>query len=518
MTYEELGGGESLLLLVDGLSEVETKTADLVLDAVDQWAALGPATGTIVADRLVRRKVGPPRWQLATLGGVTTEAVERMLERTVDATEQGLLSSPMYLKVMLELAGSRLGSRSEAISRVLENASITQDDRGKLESLALKVYAVQKRRSFPLSWLEEAVTPARADLLIRSDIITVIDDGQVSFRHHLIHDYLASLAASRDPKIWGQDLFNALSLHSSSNDALVMLLEQVQGELRNVLIRSVYDWNLYAASYLLSRDRQVHGDTDASTEHEILALLGERRFDHYLATRRQVEDALVLHGGEVANAYLDADSLDEVLALAKSSLQNDAKYTAWLHTFLCEERPSPQGLISTLKLADGVEGWTAANVIRRLGLDASGRDQIVELAMSPVSVLRWRAVHALGVAGEGALETLFDRLANDEQSSVQYGALRSIVDQAYLSPRPAERASILRELAGHATLILNTRSLARELARILEVHAPPDDWSESVSPVLEAMLAVEQDTDELDRWRTVGSLLRLRGTKNDQAV
>jgi hypothetical protein len=292
-----------------------------------------------------------------------------------------------------------------------------------------------------------------------------------------------------------------------------MLLEQVQGELRNTLIRRVYDWNLYAASYLLSRDRQVYGDTEASTEHQILALLGERRFDHYLATRRQVEDALMLHGGEVAGAFLRANSIGEVLTITAGCLPGDAKFSSWLEIFLCEDRPSPSGLILRMEEADGVDGWTAANVIRRLGMDESGRRSIEQLADSPIAVLRWRAVHALGVAGPESLGTLFDRLANDDQSSVQYGALRSIVDQAYLSESPVARSAIFSQLAAHARLILDTRALARELARILEVHAPPSDWSESVSPVLEAILSLEQDPDELDRWRSVGSSLRLVGSR-----
>lgn len=339
-------------------------------------------------------------------------------------------------------------------------------------------------------------------------MMTSLGADEITFRHHLVHDYLAAKAASRDSSGWGHELFDVLTLKSSSYDVLVMLLELVNQDQRDVLIRRVYDWNLYAASYLLSRDRSTHGSTDLTTESEILALLGERRFDHFLATRRQVDDALALHGGPLATSYQQASSVEEVVKLAQSTLPEDASYRAWLVVFACNVSPSPSWLVEQMQEIDGVDGWTAANVVRRLGVDSQGRLSIQALLDADSAVVRWRAVHALGVAGSPVLSDLFRALEEDESPSVRFGALRSLADQAYLAESVEMRLRIFRNLASHTGQILADPNLARELARVLHVDNAPDGWIDGVSIAIESILAVESDPRELEKWRRVGSSVR----------
>jgi len=512
MSYEELAGGESLLLLVDGLSEVSRATASLVLDAVDQWAALGPSTGTIVADRLVRREVGPPRWVLLTLGSVNPLEAERLLGRKVEPSEVGLSGNPVYLRMMLEQPNVRLKTRGQAIQLLIDRAELAPDDQRALSRFALSVYQERHRRSFDRARLEEAVSERAVAALVETGIVVEVGLGQLNFRHHLIHDYLAASQAALEPENWGHDLFDALSLYNSSHDALVMLLEQASGSSRGNLIRRVYDWNLYAASYLLSRDRKSTSEADAATEHEILALLGERRFDFFLASRRQVEDALLLHGGPVAEKYLGAAHPTDVLEFASRFLRDDANYREWLLLFLTSESPSPQSLLSDLKDADGVNGWTAANVVRRLGVNEKGFASLREMAHDEDPVVRWRSVHALGVAGPAAIDTLFEVLTDDLQTSVRYGALRSLVDQAYRATDAATRRRVFRGLANQSALLRAVPALSAEFERILEVADPPLGWSEDASVVLESLLAEEEDPGEQERWRRVSALLRLKWT------
>ena len=511
MSYEELAGGGSLLLLVDGLSEVSRATASLVLDAVDQWAALGPSTGTIVADRLVRREVGPPRWVLLTLGSVNPLEAERLLGRKVEPSEVGLSGNPVYLRMMLEQPNVRLKTRGQAIQLLIDRAELTPADQRALSRFALTVYQERHRRSFDRARLEEALSERAVASLIEAGIVGE-GFGQLTFRHHLIHDYLAASQAALEPENWGHDLFDALSLYNSSHDALVMLLEQASGSSRGNLIRRVYDWNLYAASYLLSRDRKSTSEADAATEHEILALLGERRFDFFLASRRQVEDALLLHGGPVAEKYLGAAHLTDVLEFASSCLRDDANYQEWLKLFLTSESPSPQSLLGDLMDADGVNGWTAANVVRRLGVDEEGFASLRDMAHNQDPVVRWRSVHALGVAGPDAIDTLFEVLADDQQTSVKFGALRSLVDQAYRATDAAMRKRVFRGLANQSALLRSVPALSAEFERVLEVADPPLGWSEDASVVLESMLAEEDDPGAQERWRRVSALLRLEWT------
>lgn len=511
LTYEELGGGNSLLLLVDGLSEASSEIAELVLGAVDDWAALGPSTGTIVADRLTRRELHSRRWMLASMGPVSASTISAALGREVDGSELGFLSSPVNLAISMELPAGLVLNRSDAIAASLKGrASLSQRDWTKLEDLALRVYSDRRRRSFPSTWLAGEIEDAAAELLLRSGIIVNLSPDEMSFEHHLFHDYLAAQAASRRQEDWGHELFDVLTLRSSSQDSLVMLLELVSATQRPILIRRVYDWNLYAASYLLSKDRQVHGTTDETTEHQILALLGERRFDHFLATRRQVEDALILHGGPLATAYRQAGSAEQVVTHALGLMPDDPTYQAWLHTFARSETPSPISLVERMSDVDGVDGWTATNVVRRLGVDDTGRVAIEQLATSTSPVLRWRAVHALGVAGEPSRAVLMTALTTDPAVEVQFGALRSIVDQAYLCDSPELRTRIFQDLARQVKRILDEPRLSRELARVLFVDEPPLGWIDSVSIVLQAIVATETDPLELDKWRKVGSSFRER--------
>lgn len=508
LTYEELAGGESLLLLVDGLSEASSDTADLVLRAVDEWAALGPTTGTIVADRLTRRPVSLKRWQLATLGPVPRSTISEVIGRSIEEWETGLLESPVNLDIVSDAPGRALASRSDAIEHLLQSETIQTLDRVRLENVALRVYRERGRRSIPAAWLRDEIGEAELDNALRAGLVAPLGADEVTFRHHLVHDYLAARAAAGDPSDWGHGLFDVLTLRSSSYDVLVMLLELIHDDRRATLIRRVYDWNLYAASYLLSRDKLDNGETDATTESQILALLGERRFDHFLATRRQVEDALALHGGPLAMSYREASSVDEVVEVARAAQPADNAYSAWLHVFACDVSPSPSWLVDRMRDADGVDGWTATNVVRRLGLDSQGCSFLRELLDSGSSVVRWRAVHALGVAGTGALDDLFHALADDKSPSVRFGALRSIVDQAFLTDTVETRLQIFERLAAHSEQIIREPNLARELARVLHVDNSPDAWIEGAAIVLEHILALEKNPIELEKWRRVGSSVR----------
>lgn len=508
LTYEELAGGESLLLLIDGLSEASSDTADLVLRAVDEWAAVGPTTGTIVADRLTRRPVSLRRWQLATLGPVPHSTISDVIGRAVEEWETGLLESPVNLDIVSDAPGTALINRSDAIERLLQRESLQTLDWVRLENVALRVYRERGRRSIPSAWLRDAIGEAELDNALRAGLVAPLGTDEVTFRHHLVHDYLAARAASGDPSNWGHGLFDVLTLRSSSYDVLVMLLELTRDDQRAALIRSVYDWNLYAASYLLSRDKWDNGKTDVTTEAQILALLGERRFDHFLATRRQVEDALSLHGGHLAMTYREASTVEEVIEVARAAHPSDSAYLAWLDVFACDVSPSPSWLMNRMRDADGVDGWTAANVVRRLGLDSSGCSFMRDLLEDGSSVVRWRAVHALGVAGTGALDDLFHTLSGDQSPSVRFGALRSIVDQAFLTDTVETRLGIFERLATHSEQIIREPNLARELARVLHVDDSPDAWIEGAAIVLENIIALETNSAELERWRRVGSSVR----------
>lgn len=509
LTYEDSAGDTGLLLLVDGLSEVDRALATLVVREVDRWAALAPSTGSIIADRLVRREVGPPRWGLLTLGPVSPERVEELLGRRAQPAEAELLGTPALLELALKAPKSVLTSRSSATRRHLDPARLESGDLDRLAGFALGVYVTARRRTFGMGELVESVGEDVASALTHAGVIVEHPRGERSFAHHLIHDYLAARAVSQSPEQWTHDLFEALTLRNSSHDALVMLMEQVDRECRDYLVRRVYDWNLYAAAYLLAMDTTDGAGATDVTEHQVLALLGERRFDFFLATRRQVEDALAVHDAEVASKYLVAASPEEAHDIARSALPGEPDYQAWLDVFLAETCPAPRAMIELLTETDGVMGWTVANVIRRLGTDEAGTARVQELAHHPRATVRWRSVHVLGASRSETSEELFRVLVEDPDVPVRYGALRSIVEQAYRAPDVEGRWRILAALASQSEVVRTEPALRSEFRRLLEVQDPPLEWAEAAAGVIERCISAESDPEELDRWRRVGAALRL---------
>lgn len=516
ITEGDLPEDEPVLLLVDGLAEVSRRLAAGVLEAVDQWAADLPRCGAIVADRMSRRDVDGRKWVLATLGPVPAEDIRRILGRGISQAEFSLLSTPIFLNLVAQTGAAQ--SSSELLGRELSRANLDSGQRQTLADFALGHYAAHHRRPFAKSDLVEALGKDAVHRLDVAGLLAAVDvNNTISFSHHLIHDYLAASSAANHPETWRGALFDELTLFNSSPESLLFLLELTEPELRAGLVRSVYDWNLYAAAFLLSNDQQLRGGVDAVTEYEVLALLGERQFDHFLASRRQVTDALVLHGGPVAKGYLAAQSPSEVIELAAGFLADNSDYIDWLSLFTCEQRPTPMFVLERLDDVDGVDGWTAANVVRRLGLDDSGVKYLVERSSATEVVVRWRAAHALGVArSQLGQEALFRLFTSDPAMSVRYGALRSIVDHAYFADTAVMRRDVFSRLASHEQALRESPSLGGEFARVLEVASPPNGWAEAASVVIAALLANETHPERLEAWRLLNADLRAMDERDDQ--
>jgi hypothetical protein len=514
---DALGSGVSMVLLVDGLNEVPRTVATMTLRAIDELASRGPQSGAIVTDRLVRREVDAKRWRLATLRDVSRETAESVLGEPLSDSDAALMSSPVYLESARQ-AGHAFARRSDAHRQYFEGQLRLQDDTiEKLAAHALSIYLDTGSRYFaPESLLEyvdevtvETLTTAAALIREAPGRRETADDTRVAYRHHLLHDYLAARGAANAGLRWDARLFNALTFYSASTDILVMLLEQVPEHQRDTLVRRVYDWNLYSAAYLLSAWVSGEHLVAPATEAQVLALLGERRFDRFEASAQQVADALRLHGGSFAQTLLSVETPEQAIALASSQLPGDDEFQRWLTLYTKTERPAPRDLYTHLDDQDGVYGWTAANVIRRLGVSSEHIDVVVHLANHEVSAIRWRACHVLGVVGERGIGYLFTALDSDPEITVRYGALRSIVEQALLAESEARRYQIFEGLAEHHRVLSQSSTLSNEFARVLEVVDPPDGWVDAASMVIEKLLANAEGNESQDRWRALSAQLRL---------
>ena len=83
-----------------------------------------------------------------------------------------------------------------------------------------------------------------------------MDGDDASFRHHLIHDYLAALHMAQDRSTWTPGGFDTITLTASSFDPLAMVLEQLPDPAdADLFLRRIYDWNFYGAAYALATCR-----------------------------------------------------------------------------------------------------------------------------------------------------------------------------------------------------------------------------------------------------------------------
>ncbi|WP_416954976.1 hypothetical protein ACNKF0_00155 [Nocardioides sp. T5] len=521
LQQDALASGLPIVLLVDGLNEVPRNVTTAALRAIDEFASRGPKSGVVVTDRLVRRDVDTKRWRLATLQDVSRTTSEAVLGRPLTESDAALMSSPVYLESARQ-AGHAFARRSDAHRQYFEGQlSLSNGIVERLSAHALWAYRETASRYFTRASLTQYVDDeifltltAAGALIFESPGARGTSDGdtRIAYRHHLVHDYLAARGAAHTKVRWDAELFNALTFQSASSDILVMLLEQIPPPGRDTLVRRVYDWNLYSAAYLLSAWVSGEDLVAPATETQVLALLGERRFDRFKASAQQVADALRLHGGTFAQALLAVETPQQAITLASSQLPSDDEFQRWLSLYATTEEPAPQELFSFLEDQDGVYGWTAANVIRRLGVSREDVVVVLRYARNELSAIRWRACHVLGVVGTAGIEELFSALVDDPEITVRYGALRSIVEQALLTSSVDTRHEIFERLADHHEVLMQNPTLSNEFARVVEVVQPPAGWIAAASIVIEKLLANAQDADVQNRWRSLSAQLRLNWT------
>jgi hypothetical protein len=498
--------GQPVLILLDGLNEAPGGSAPVVLEAAERLASRYPDTGVVVTDRLTRRRgVGSDRWRLLGLTAVPDGDIASWLGRDPTEIERTLLGTPFYLD---RTDPSRPTSGRSGFLRELLTRALPEADLDALARAALRSYHGGRRLLLSKEDLGEvsggAVEAARA-----AGVLLDAGEGRLRLRHQLEHDYLAARAVAGEPTAWGDVLFDALSLHAASPDPLVLLAEQVAPSDLDRLVRLVYDWNPYIAAYLLAEDRFAPAPrVRPATSAAIAALLAERRFDPFFFTVQRSADALRALAGDDARRYLRCRALGDVHAAAEAALPNDSGYRQWLSLF----RTADVGeAMAALTEADGLRGWTAANVLRRLG---GGNSSVVqELARGGSRVVRWRAVHVLGVLPATSLATLLTCLddPSPDAVNVRYGALRSIVENAARLPEPAQRAAVLAELTSRADSLRASRPLSSELERTLVLVSPPRDWLSTCAPLLDRLVEGAADALEQTRWSRLVADVRAAG-------
>lgn len=502
------------LVIIDGLNEVRSDVAQQLIVAADRLAASFLNLAVIATDRLVRRDLNEERWNLGMVLPLDEGTVQQMVSDTLgeDAWRDTSLRQREILEIPFFL-DKVLGDRQMTLDfddYLQQHTGLTEDG---MDAAAQGAYATYRSgfggRSFPKDTFIAEAGPATESL---EEAGIIVSNEDISyFQHHLFHDYLAAryLAAHSDE--WGGPAFDALSFNASSFDAVSKVLDQLEPDRTDDFIRKVYDWNPYAAAYAISETASSERRVSKEMGHVIAAMLGERQWDIVRPTVVRAEDALAILGSEQARRYLEAASINEVIALVADVKGEGIWFDEWQRLFTRQPATEPEDRkLELLEAEDSILGWTATNVFRRLATTDRQLEYIRSLAEKAQSgTVRWRGVHVLGAFPRADnAEVLLNRLMHDDYEWVKYGALRSLMEMAARST--PLRSEIMEGLTQQADLLANNKLLKREFASAADMNietSEAESWISNVGRVVRALADRAEDERELERWARLSSKL-----------
>jgi len=517
VTLESLEPGVEKLVLVDGLNEVVPRTAQEILESLNDLARSVPSSGVIVTDRLVRRDLGPA-WQLSAIMPIRADQVRAYLRlhaggadalQGVDNSFLALLDAPYFLDAALR--GDGAASSVEVHHRYFSHhAGLTEEELRLAATAAFRAYEQTRSRTFPSAAFERDVGQAVVEKLRQAQGLIIAGD-HAYFAHHLKHDYLAAVYLSEHRETWNNEVFNIVTFWAASFDCLEMTLQLLTSIVDgDRFIRSVYDWNQYAAAYALAQGRH-RGRIPVSPQMELalLAMLAERRWDLITATVEKVTDALQLFGTPEALALLAADSLEEVQDFVRGR-DLGAALSAW-STIFCRPRDDDVSdrELEQLLGGDSLVAWTLSNVLKRLHLTEAQQERLRKMLGQAEQVARWRIVHTLGAfPNKLNARALLEVLDHDAYRWAQYGAIRSLVEMAARGENV--RTFVFAALAERMpSIALDDRVLPEfERAVFIDAARAPSDWGELVIDLFRALRDTASSIEVRDRWERLAYRVR----------
>ncbi|RMB61450.1 hypothetical protein EAX62_02005 [Tessaracoccus antarcticus] len=510
--------------MIDGLNEVDRLTGQGILEAVAPVTAIDSQLSFLITDRLVRRTNVSTFWRYATLGPVPPEVV-REVTGSLPTTEA--MSIPFYLRRHSQ------GGVAHEILRESITRFVTGEDFAALAEVSFRSYEEYGRRSLDREMIVASVgrgvwqTMVDARFVVEEKRAAPVRSAnrttQANFRfeHHLLQDFLAGLHLATHRELWTDHGFDTLSLKASSFDALALSLTQVLTKPdAEELVETVYNWNFYAAAYMLQEDRAGIRQISEAVGVALLGALAEKRFDDVVPTVVRVEDALRVNQSSLAAGLLEARDRSEVVSALLDHLPNDQPdwFQTWLEQFSRPDEAIAQNSdVEALRLPSPMVGWGASNALRRFGLSQQIGAEIRRLLSHPNDTVRWRAAHALGPhASRENFEALSEALAAEpDESWVAYGALRAIFEQIRKMPG-RERPGLLRTLTDQiAGRIGEPGPLRAETMRCVEVAPLPEHWHQDIEPLLTLLWETADDSGAEDLAALAGRLRqRKRGPSN----
>jgi hypothetical protein len=503
------------VVLVDGLNEVPSDIANGILSTLEAFARRNPSAGVLVTDRMVRRALPGESWGLASIEPLTEDEIRRVLGRPLAGIGTATLLSTAFFLDLAAKQGLDSTSSSRAFGEYFRrHAGLEREGLLVAGRAAFETYATRRSRTFEREEFEAMSGRGVFEALLGAGV--VIEEGHLAyFRHHLFHDYLASVFLAEDETRWVGASFDTITFRASSFDGLAMALEQLEdAKLADLMLRRMYDWNFYASAYALAKGR-VLGSVRVTQEMEValLAMLAERRWDPIFPTVQRVTDALRLFPSTLAQRLLEADGHAAIVGIISETGHGSARFERWRALFSIPRGAAvDDGIVRSIEERDSLLGWTAANVLKRVRLSALQEQHLRDVLLkSQDETLRWRASHALGAHPSAAtVDALFGAL-RDAYHWVRYGAIRSLIEMAAMNQ--VLRGVIFERLRTIVGELSEDRETLQEFERALLLRDPPPGWAEVVGEVIEELWASADSIALQDHWRKVAYDVQRAGTR-----
>ncbi|OMI06304.1 hypothetical protein BSN85_22795 [Bradyrhizobium brasilense] len=497
------------LLFVDGLNEISATVGQQILLALNNFVAESIRCSVIVADRLVRRDLpSPDRWQIGVVQPLSRKKIEQYGGKALlKSRGAALLDLPFFLDAAIRSGGVSEGRAATHARYFAAHSGLNEAELDRVGKSAFEAYSITRTRTFEFNAFERSLGRDIVARLESNNIFIRLDQTMAQFAHHLQHDYLAArYLAAAGSECWTPGNLDIISFAASSFDSVSLVFEQIRAEDSDLFLRRVFDWNLYAAGYVLAETDPNDLRLSLEMQTVVLAMLAEKRFDLVEATRRRANDALALIRLPIAEEFRKAASIEQLFSAAKRADSEAPWFNQWRDAYTKPGSAfnSDEEVISVAE-DNSILGWTLANVLKRTRVSLEQQAILRSMLTHTNDTVRWRVAHVLGsyptIENLNALSNL---AVEDPSGHVRYGAARSLAELACRADGEL-RAQVVRLVTANVPIFMQDRNqrVLKELADAFMVvpEQAPEHWYDVVTKIAREFYLRSEPIETRDRWR-----------------
>lgn len=510
-----------IIVIVDGLNEIIGPQSDIVIESFFHLQRIDPKIRLIIADRLNPRPgIVSHRARIEPL---TDDDIQRFWvhsQRDLSTLPRSdIFFSPFFLDILLKLPPTetqREVLKSELLVEYFERVvGLTEAQIDVVSEFAFGVYKTLHGRIFSQTELWEGSTESiRQKLLISGAVIRHPQNKTMTFRHHLLHDYLVGhyLAGQYSHEV-PFDILDVASFQANSIEPIAFASEQLKGCINEFVIR-LYDWRYRFTIQCIDFVSRV-GDSDQIDSDIVVAMLvmnSEKLFDIFdeaaHSALQTLQESRLPHAAEIS----EIQDFDSLCLFVQGLSPKHPLVKRWKRLFLRPDTAfsSEEGLL--LLQEEPLLAWTASNGLRRVDLDREKQAALRMLYLALRSTegveagqVRWRIVHSLGrFPNLVNAELLAKAASSDPHQWCRYGAMRSLMEQCYWEE---DAYSQIRSLLMDTITAAPEPLLLRACHNSIRVKDPPTHWNETVHLIADRIIPLIEGRQDLTRWSETFRLL-----------